>query len=105
MGYWRFPNIIEYIVLACCPPRSDASHDGGLVDLLETQKLNVLLFSFTWLKGYMLLDFMLIVTTWIFGMKYNKETLLKRQRTQILWCMCFIPFGVWRWSLPYFGLL
>jgi hypothetical protein len=34
---------IKYIVFACYPPRSDTSHEGGLVDLSESQKLHVLL--------------------------------------------------------------
>ncbi len=33
-GFGGFPMLaIEFIVFACYPPRSETSHDGGLVDL------------------------------------------------------------------------
>jgi hypothetical protein len=34
---------IKFIVIACYPPRSETSHNGGLVGLYEPQKLCVLL--------------------------------------------------------------
>jgi hypothetical protein len=39
-GFGGFPMLaIEFIVFACYPPRSEPSHDGGLVDLfVESHK-------------------------------------------------------------------
>jgi predicted phosphohydrolase len=45
MGFWRLPNACrKSIAFAHYPPRSDTSHDGGLVGLNESQQLHVLLF-------------------------------------------------------------
>jgi hypothetical protein len=49
MSCWKVPNInIEYIVLACYPPRSDTSQDGGSVGLNETRKRCVICFLLHW---------------------------------------------------------
>jgi hypothetical protein len=44
MGLGGFLMVaIEYIAFACYPPRSETSHDGGLVDLFsEAHKSHVL---------------------------------------------------------------
>jgi hypothetical protein len=44
-GFWRLPDDYhKFIAFACYPPRSETSHNGGLVGLYEPQKLCVLLF-------------------------------------------------------------
>jgi hypothetical protein len=44
MGLGGSPMVaIKYIMFARYPPRSETSHDGGLVGLYEPQKLCVLL--------------------------------------------------------------
>jgi hypothetical protein len=37
IGFWRFlDDNVEYITLACYPPRPDTYHEGGLVGLNES---------------------------------------------------------------------
>jgi hypothetical protein len=92
MGFGGFLMLdIKYIAFACYPPRSDTSHDGGLVGLnfMSHESYMNSYFLHWWIVTTLKVSSKLSYTAFVIISLFIKKILTRRQRNK--WDVDYLP--------------